>query len=144
MRLSQRRSLIICFSLSFFLVGGTRAEPLEVRISQADCTRLLAHIPSDDVAYRPGVDARGRPVAPADLDGAPALALPEGYRVRIEVDSDDRFGIPATAGSYDADIVIGEALVEADGRVLFNGQPLRSDAAFELGRRCRELLRQAP
>ena len=96
------------------------------------------------MAFRPGVDVRGRPVAPADVDGTPALALPESYRVRIEVDSDDRFGIPATAGSYDADIVVGEALVEADGRVLFNGQPLQSEATFELGQRCRELLRQAP
>ncbi len=144
MRVSEIRHIIICFCLVIYLPGEARSEPVELRISRADCARLVAHVPSDDVAYRPGVDVRGRPVAPADLDGTPALALPESYRVRIEVDSDDRFGIPATAGSYDADIVVGVALVEADGRVLFNGQPLQSEATFELGQRCRELLRQAP
>ncbi len=140
----QVSSLVICFGLVFCLPKETWAEALEVRISRADCARLVAHVPGDDVAYRPGVDARGRPVAPADLDGTPTLALPESYRIRIEVDSDDRFGIPATAGRYDADIAVGEALVEADGRVLFNGQPLQSDEAFELGRRCRELLGRTP
>jgi len=144
METSQVRHLIICFGIVICFADEARSEPLELRISRADCARLVANIPSDDVAYQPGVDVRGRPVAPADLDGTPALALPESYRIRIEVDSDDRFEIPATAGSYDADIVIGEALVEADGRVLFNGQPLQSEAAFELGRRCRELLRQTP
>ncbi|MDJ0942070.1 MAG: hypothetical protein QNJ30_01300 [Kiloniellales bacterium] len=117
---------------------------MELRISPADCARLVAHLSDDDVAYQPGVDVRGRPVASADLDDAPKLALPNDYRVRIEVDSDDRFGVPARAGSYDADIAVGEALVEADGRVLFNGQTLAPGAAFELGRRCRELLRQTP
>ena len=134
--------------MTFCFVGQTGGqageEPLELRISRADCAGLAAHVPSDEATYRPGVDVRGRPVAPADVDGTPALALPESYRIRIEVDSEDRFGIPATAGRYDADIAVGEALVEADGRVLFNGQPLQSEAAFELGRRCRELLRQAP
>ncbi len=144
MKSFQARALIICFSLSIFPASETRGDPLELRISRAACTRLVAHVPGDDVAYRPGVDVRGRPVAPADLEGAPALALPESYRVRIEVDSNDRFGIPAKSGNYDADVAVGEALVEADGRVLFNGQPLGSEAAFDLGRRCRELLRQAP
>ncbi len=144
MKFSQKTCSTLCFGLLICLAEGARGEPIELRISRADCARLAAHIPSDDVTYRSGVDVRGRPVAPADLDDAPALALPESYRVRIEVDSDDRFGIPTRAGSYDADIVIGEALVEADGRVLFNGQPLQSEAAFEVGRRCRELIRQTP
>ncbi len=144
MKGSQAICVTICFGMAFCFSSLARSEPLELRISRADCARLVAHVPGDDVAYRPGVDARGRPVAPADLDGTPTLALPESYRIRIEVDSDDRFGIPATAGRYDADIAVGEALVEADGRVLFNGQPLQSDEAFELGRRCRELLGRTP
>ncbi len=144
MRFSQRLSITLCFAWCFGIGNQVWGEPLELRITRADCARLVAHTPSDDVTYRSGVDVRGRPVAPADVDGIQALALPESYRVRIEVDSDDRFGIPATDGNYDAGIVIGEALVEADGRVFFNGQPLQSEATFELGRRCRELLGQAP
>ena len=144
MSASRTLAVTICFSVIFTLTDRAEGESLDLRISRADCARLVAHVPGDEMTYRPGVDVRGRPVAPAEVDDTPALALPESYRIRIEVDSDDRFGIPTTAGSYDADIGVGEALVEADGRVLFNGQPLQSEAAFELGRRCRELLRPAP
>ena len=116
------------------------SEPVTLEITEASCARLVAHEARDDVVYRPGVDVRGRPVVPADADGTPPLALPERYRIRIEVDSADRFGVPADADSYDADIQVGEAEVLEDGRVLFNGQPLQSDAAFELSRLCREQL----
>ena len=144
MKRPQAFALTLCLGAVFSLPGRALGEPLELRISRADCTRLVAQVPSDDVAHRPGVDVRGRPVAPADLDGGMPLALPESYRIRIEVDGADRFGIPADAGRYDGDIAVGEAVVEADGRVLFNGRPLQSETAFELGRRCRALLREAP
>ncbi|CCG43135.1 hypothetical protein [Magnetospirillum molischianum] len=42
--------------------------PLVITISKPDCSRLIRHIPDADVAYRPGVDARGRRVVSADLD----------------------------------------------------------------------------
>ncbi len=138
-----------CGRISGFLFGllalllvphGSGAEPLTLEITEANCARLVAHQARDDVVYRPDVDVRGRSVVPADADGAPPLALPERYRIRIEVDSADRFGIPADADSYDADIQVGEAEVLEDGRVLLNGQPLQSDEAFELGRLCREQL----
>lgn len=116
------------------------SEPLTLEISEASCARLVAHRAEADVAYQPGVDVRGQPVVPADADGAPPVDLPERYRIRIEVDSADRFGIPGDPDSYDADIQVGEAEVLEDGRVLLNGQPLQSDEAFELGRLCREQL----
>ena len=120
------------------LPARSLAEPLTVEITAANCARLVAHQARDDVAYRPGVDVRGRPVAPADADAAPPLALPERYRFHIEVDSADRLGVPADADSYDADIQVGEAEVLKSGRVLLNGQPLQSNQAFELSRLCQE------
>ena len=116
------------------------SEPLTVEVTEAGCARLVAHQARDDVAYRPGMDVRGRPVVPSDAEGAPPPALPERYRIRIEVDSADRFDVPANADSYDADIQVGEAEVLEDGRVLLNGRPLQSDEAFELSRACREQL----
>ncbi len=50
-----------------------------VVISRADCARVVAHEPAPDVAYRPGVDTRGRAVAPADLDD----------NVSLDLDADD-------------------------------------------------------
>jgi len=40
-----------------------------VVVTKADCQRLVRHVPSPDVEYRPGQDAHGRPVVPADLNG---------------------------------------------------------------------------
>ncbi|RAU22493.1 hypothetical protein CU669_07300 [Paramagnetospirillum kuznetsovii] len=42
--------------------------PMVITITKLDCSRLIQHQPSADVAYKPGVDVRGRPVASADTD----------------------------------------------------------------------------
>lgn len=42
--------------------------PMVITITKTDCSRLIQHQPSADVAYKPGVDVRGRPVASADTD----------------------------------------------------------------------------
>ena len=52
--------------LAFVLGGPARAALLSVKPD--DCAALVAHVPDDDVAYRPGVDVRGNKVAPADLN----------------------------------------------------------------------------
>ena len=117
-------------------------ESAAVTISRADCDRLVAHVPSPDVAYRPGMDAHGRPVAPADLDGGVRLDLPEDIVIEIEVDLFERFGIPADPASYQADALIG--LVEyRDGRFTFNGQPLQDEDAAALAERCQRIARGA-
>ncbi|HIC81294.1 MAG TPA: hypothetical protein EYP07_10060, partial [Kiloniellaceae bacterium] len=79
--------------------GPAWAEQPYLTITRADCQRLVRHLPAADVAYQPGVDVRGRPVAPADLGAAepgaaPPLALPQAVIIPIEVDLFDRFGIP--------------------------------------------------
>lgn len=48
------------------------AGPMVITISKPDCSRLIQHVPAPDVAYKPGVDVRGRPVVPADADPAQA------------------------------------------------------------------------
>lgn len=51
-------------------------EPVRIVITKTDCSRLIRHVPAADVAYKPGVDAKGRAVAPADMPGSGADALP--------------------------------------------------------------------
>lgn len=46
--------------------------PLVITITKTDCSRLIQHQASADVAYKPGVDVRGKPVASADADPARA------------------------------------------------------------------------
>ena len=74
----------LCWALSF---TSAAAQPLEVTITRADCSRLVRHLPDADVSadYRPGVDARGNPVAPADLYGANPIELPESFTFLLDI-----------------------------------------------------------
>jgi hypothetical protein len=117
-----------------------------VTLSEADCASLARHFPADDVAYRPGRDVRGKPVAPADLGGSPGgqggLILPDAVVIPIEVDLFERYGIPADGTRFKGDLFIGEVVVDvASGRATFNGQALTNDAEAELAARCQRILR---
>ncbi|MDP6953661.1 MAG: hypothetical protein QGF53_12970 [Alphaproteobacteria bacterium] len=50
-------------------------ETATVTITDADCANLVAHHAEPGVAYEPGVDVHGDPVAPADLPGHEPLSL---------------------------------------------------------------------
>ena len=138
------------FCLSVFLSSPAAAEEPYLTISEQDCRLLTRHLPSADVAYQPGVDVRGKPVAPADLgandpSGGNNLVLPQAVVIPIEVDLFDRFGIPAGGGvNFEADAFIGEVTVDlATGEAYFNGQPLQSEAEAELAARCQRIIRGA-
>ncbi len=94
-------------------------EPL-VRIGAEDCRRLVRHVPDADVAYRPGVDVRGRPVAPADLGGGWQLNLPAEIAVPVTIDLARRYGLEPPVA---AETPLGVVTVR-DGQALFNGQPM--------------------
>ena len=126
------------------LTGAVLAEGRVVTLTKQDCRRLSVHVPDPGVAYRPGVDVNGRPVTPADLGGAPRLAVPETATIEIEVDLQDRFGIPANPNAFEGDAKIGTLAVDRDGRARFNGQPLQDEEQFELIRRCQEILYGRP
>jgi hypothetical protein len=44
------------------------------------------------IKYRPGVDVRGRPIAPADLAGAPRLAIPDRIVIDLPLNIFERLG----------------------------------------------------
>jgi len=106
-------------------------------IEAADCRRLVEHVPAPDVAYRPGVDVEGRPVAPADLDGGVTLDLPKEYLIDIEVDLAERLGIPRRPGLFDGDVEVGVVAVRGND-VYFNGKLIEESGLAELRRLCRE------
>jgi hypothetical protein len=49
------------------------------------CRLVASHKPSNDANYRPGLDVRGKPVVPADLNAAPPM-LPETIVVPLTID----------------------------------------------------------
>lgn len=117
--------------------GGGRT----IRVTKADCARLVKHEPAADVTYEPGVDVRGNEVAPADLYGGSQIELPETVTIPIEVDLFDRLGLPADR-RYEGDVQVGTVRIDLDdGRATFNGQPLTPKEQHELAIRCQEVLR---
>ncbi|MHA1566933.1 MAG: hypothetical protein ACTSX7_16605 [Alphaproteobacteria bacterium] len=108
-----------------------------VSVSREGCERLVQHVPDANVAYQPGVDSRGRAVASADYDGAPAIQLPERFQIPITVDLAARFGVPKRGdANYTGDIQVGLVEVDRKGRATFNGQPLTRQDGYELARLC--------
>jgi hypothetical protein len=106
-------------------------------IAERDCRRLERHVPAPDVAYRPGVDVRGRTVAPADLNPS-ATIVPERLAIYLGVDLRQRLGLPP---ELIADLPLG--IIEIDnGTVLFNGRPIAPDATAALAAACAEARRR--
>ena len=137
--LGADRDMIMCFwkklKLSApFLIFGTLIftgagsviasadEPQGIEVSKKDCARIVAHEPAADVEYKPGVDAAGKPVAPADLPGSAIIEAPKKIVIPLTLDVAELFSLPAgVAGDTD----IGK--IEYDimaGRLEYNGQPL--------------------
>jgi hypothetical protein len=111
------------------------------RISANDCRRLIVeHVPGPSVAFRPGVDAYGNAVAPADLPGSRRVRLPKVIRIRLQVDLNTYLGIAPQPG-VEADAQLGQITVRGS-RVYFNGQPLdEPHHSFVVGQ-CRRKLRR--
>lgn len=116
------------------------SQPLRIVITKPDCSRLIRHVPDPGVTYQPGVDARGRPVAPADVPGSGADALPGLVPEVLEIPLTIRplQGKPyATHGTGQSEAVLGTVRYDM-GRDLFtfNGQPIGSELQQDLARAC--------
>ncbi len=121
-------------SFSILLLPWTAlAQPLEIVVVGRDtCRALAAHHPAPGVAYTPGVDVHGRPVAPADL---PSAAAGTG-EVKVAL----KRGLPIGSGALGAsEIVVGEVKIDLlTGRATLDGKPLeaglQSDVLAACGR----------
>lgn len=113
----------------------------QVTVGRLDCLKLVKHVPAPDVAYRPGVDVRGKPVVPADPEGVGKIVPPENFTIDITVRIDKRFGVPPTAELYRPEARIGAVTVEGD-KAYFNGQPLATESVNELAEVCRRLIKE--
>jgi len=76
---------IFCSSFSLSAYAET------VKLSTGDCSKLVQHQPA--VTYKPGVDVRGKAVAPADLGGGYNMQIPEEINIQIGIDLADRLAL---------------------------------------------------
>lgn len=109
---------IACITLILFFISGlARAEEQEL------CDQFnLIHKPAEGVAYQPGVDVRGNPVPPADLNAPPADNF-DKISVPITIDLAERLGQNLPVGAK-LETNLGTIDVYRDGRVIYNGRDL--------------------
>lgn len=141
-------------------VGGAAAEPGAVAGADDDSAEALEIVPvvvdyrtclalteavdggrgvapANGAAYQPGVDARGRPVVPAEGPGGSANWLPIGETLTLDLTIDlvERYGQRVPPGTS---LPLGTIELR-DGRVWFNGQPVSGYDREVLWESCRRL-----
>jgi len=133
--------LPVMAGMAAMIAGPGAAEEGRMRIPRADCQKLVRYTPDPGVAYKPGVDVRGKPVAPADLPGS-------GLRVQLpdQVEFDVSFyplGSSAGGRFDNSELYVGTVRYDLKtGEATFNGVPLTDPQKDEIARRCRQELRR--
>src|SRR5688572_20512159 len=98
-----------------FLAGAAKAETLP-----PECKFLPEHVPSDDVAYKPGVDVHGKPVVPADLNDT-AFEVPEVITVPLSIDLAEKLQTLSVPG-FQLEAPLGLLEIHENGRVTYEGR----------------------
>lgn len=114
---------------------GKATNPESIVVTSGDCAALVEYQHSADVAYRPGVDVRGRAVVGADLAGTPRIALPDEIVIDVTVLVYQYLGQTPPAGLGDTRTTVGR-LVFSDGKLTFNGQTLSDPASDAVAAAC--------
>jgi hypothetical protein len=114
------------------------AEAQTVAIRAADCAQLVRHVTAANVAFDPGLDLQGRPVAPADLDGGVKIELPGEFSIPITVDLQKSFGIPVDPNLFQTQNFTVGVVTWEKGKGYFNGQPLQSEQSAKLAALCQK------
>jgi hypothetical protein len=142
-RMPQSRTTIFCrtatiAALAIVACTTARAAERTIAIARSDCELAVRYVAPPGVAYQPGVDVDGRPVAPADVDGD-RLKLRDSIPVIISDDLRKQFGLPEDSPLFDANAYLG--IVElrlSDRRLTFNGVELSDREADALAAMCRD------
>lgn len=125
-------------ALSSGAVTAQSGGEVDPRLCQALTVR---HRPAPDVEYIPGVDVRGRAVAPADLPGsvgANRQAL-ERFEIPVTLDFAQRMGFSGgrvgTSGKLPGNAEVGRLVIDG-GRVTFNGADVGGGSQAALAAAC--------
>jgi len=109
-----------------------------IQLTKRQCRQVIvSHKASNDVAYEPGVDVRGNPVAPADLAGGFEWITPDTIEFDLAfnplgntgLDPDDFANTSAKVGHIKYDIL--------SGNLTLNGRPIADPLLAILEAQCR-------
>jgi hypothetical protein len=116
--------------------GASVSADGRVVVSSKACAEVVAHVPDAGVAYRPGVDINGNPVAPADLADSASPIAADNFPIFLTLDLKKKFRVPDAAKLFKLQEVVGLIAVQGD-TVFFNGQPIAPGEASLLAAACR-------
>jgi hypothetical protein len=117
--------------------GGASVSPDgRVVVSAKACREVVAHVPDAGIAYTPGVDVNGNPVAPADLPDSASPIAADNFPIFLTLDLKKKFRIPDAARLFKLQEVVGLIAVQGN-QVFFNGQPIAPGEASLLAAACR-------
>jgi len=112
--------------------GGVAVAPNGGLMMSSQICATLAGAASG-AEYRPGVNASGDAVAPADLPSTPSRPSVDNFPIEIDQHLARRFNLPPGGN---AKAVLGYVTVR-DNQAYFNGQPLNADQVSALSEACR-------
>ena len=147
-----RSPLLAVIALSLLAPVAAAAQSANGNVRRAsitgdDCRRLVNHVPSADVAYQPGVDVHGKPVAAADLPGSGGSmqVLPKvldfDYTINPAAFVNKAQGGGATALAASSNTMMAVAKIHFDlasGQLTINGQPVDSTGEQAIAEECRK------
>ena len=112
-----------------------------VKVTRADCQKVVQHVPAPGVEYKPGVDVYGRKVAPADLGNPSPIKIPDVISFDLKVNLEELAGTPPSGpvGQAFGEPVLGRISIRGR-QVYFNGKPLGGINQSELIQKCRAAL----
>jgi len=123
-------------TLVFLLVPFAAAtEEFKMEVSKTNCQRIVKYVADQDVTYKPGVDAQGRPVVPADLNQN-QIKIPDTVFIDLSLPFKDLLK-NYNPKLKNAEVYVG--LIEyniSSGRMLYNGQALSDPALNAIAREC--------
>ncbi len=120
------------------LAAPALAQSPQVTIAESECRNLTIHTPSPDVKYRPGTDAQGRAVAPADLGNRQRFQPPKEFTIDVtrRLASQN-----SSLSSFKAEASILQLRVK-DGRVYYGDQQLGDRDQRAIAQACAEMMKQ--
>lgn len=124
-------ALLVSVSGAAFAKDPTDGKSEDIAVEKVICQQLYVHKPADDVAYKPGVDVDGNPVAPADLPGA-QMQMADYLEVPLTVDLAQKLSQPVPEG-VKMDSIIGNLRLYKDGRITYNGSDVLPQASTMCG-----------
>jgi len=117
------------------LLASGSAHAANILITPDACA--VAATPAPDVEYKPGTDAGGKAVAPADLPGTNTMPWPQDIQIPLQLNLQNTLHLPNNSNLVAPQAVVGTVEYK-NGQLTFNGQPISDDARADIQAACQQ------